>query len=383
MRMSSSPGSVKFWHLDILTYIRIALRAFSSGGNVLLSLWLLICKKRAHQITDSMSCPPDFILWCEMVGHSIVFIIGCSLFYEKINSILWFLRGTCIIFLWEGFHIYIHSLTFLNSFRFHWNLLDHSHCFVAAPSGSVLNRTEVLLKFFYCLLTSVSFFFFLSFISGWNILRTICTRHRDKYSLLFVLGSFYGPGWISAILLRSAVQFPIWVWCFERFVVFGCLGTFEGLGSNWHPGWSLLNSDEIPLFYIRAMDWAIETIVNNEWSSKKLQMKRIFSFCKDRTLTTSDCFRCMHALYQKLDECKGVIVQWSRSYWFNQWIQFFVPTPITKSLPVISNLLSNNFYFVLGNEPPFKTSAFFRGGGVKNLQNLPTDSTKKLPMVGG
>ena len=32
---------------------------------------------------------------------------------------------------------------------------------------------------------------------------------------------------------------------------------------------------------------------------------------------------------------------------------------------------------------PFKTSAWFRGGGVKDLPNLPTDSTKKLPTVGG
>ena len=32
---------------------------------------------------------------------------------------------------------------------------------------------------------------------------------------------------------------------------------------------------------------------------------------------------------------------------------------------------------------PFKTSAYSRGGGVKNLPNLPTDSTKKLPTVGG
>ena len=32
---------------------------------------------------------------------------------------------------------------------------------------------------------------------------------------------------------------------------------------------------------------------------------------------------------------------------------------------------------------PFKTSALLRGGGVKNLPNLPTDSSKKLPTVGG
>ena len=32
---------------------------------------------------------------------------------------------------------------------------------------------------------------------------------------------------------------------------------------------------------------------------------------------------------------------------------------------------------------PFKTSARLRGGGVKNWPNLPTDSSKKLPTVGG
>ena len=32
---------------------------------------------------------------------------------------------------------------------------------------------------------------------------------------------------------------------------------------------------------------------------------------------------------------------------------------------------------------PFKMSACLRGGGVKNLPFLPTDSTKKLPTVGG
>ena len=32
---------------------------------------------------------------------------------------------------------------------------------------------------------------------------------------------------------------------------------------------------------------------------------------------------------------------------------------------------------------PFKTSACLRGGGVKNWQNLPTDSSKKLPTEGG
>ena len=42
-----------------------------------------------------------------------------------------------------------------------------------------------------------------------------------------------------------------------------------------------------------------------------------------------------------------------------------------------------NFDFYLLRDHPFKTSAFFRGGGIKNLPNLPTDSSKKLPTVGG
>ena len=37
----------------------------------------------------------------------------------------------------------------------------------------------------------------------------------------------------------------------------------------------------------------------------------------------------------------------------------------------------------LQRDHPFKTSACSRGGGVKNLPNLPTDSAKKLPTVGG
>ena len=41
------------------------------------------------------------------------------------------------------------------------------------------------------------------------------------------------------------------------------------------------------------------------------------------------------------------------------------------------------YYTFLYRDHPFKTSAFFRVGGDKNLPNLPTDSSKKLPKVGG
>ena len=38
---------------------------------------------------------------------------------------------------------------------------------------------------------------------------------------------------------------------------------------------------------------------------------------------------------------------------------------------------------IVHRDHPFKTSASFRGEGIKNLPNLPTDNSKKLPTVGG
>ena len=40
------------------------------------------------------------------------------------------------------------------------------------------------------------------------------------------------------------------------------------------------------------------------------------------------------------------------------------------------------FYSYHLRDHPFKTSAFYREGGVKNLPNLPTDSSKKLSTEG-
>ena len=44
---------------------------------------------------------------------------------------------------------------------------------------------------------------------------------------------------------------------------------------------------------------------------------------------------------------------------------------------------TNKFSLITVRDHPFKTSALLRGGGVKNLPYLPTDSSKKLPTVGG
>ena len=48
------------------------------------------------------------------------------------------------------------------------------------------------------------------------------------------------------------------------------------------------------------------------------------------------------------------------------------------------NCPSNSVFKInILRDHPFKTSALFRGGGVKNLPNLPMDSSKNLPTVGG
>ena len=47
------------------------------------------------------------------------------------------------------------------------------------------------------------------------------------------------------------------------------------------------------------------------------------------------------------------------------------------------NFFFQPYFFRHIRDHPFKTSACSRGGGVKNLPNLPMDSTKKLPTVGG
>ena len=49
----------------------------------------------------------------------------------------------------------------------------------------------------------------------------------------------------------------------------------------------------------------------------------------------------------------------------------------------IQQYLKSAVHTFLQRDHPFKTSAFFRGRGVKNWPNLPTDSSKKLPTGGG
>jgi hypothetical protein len=63
-----------------------------------------------------------------------------------------------------------------------------------------------------------------------------------------------------------------------------------------------------------------------------------------------------------------------------EWKVGFIKMFNHKPLLVSDNRSLLSYCTVIGDHP-FKTSAFFRGGGVKNLPNLPTDSSKKLPTV--
>ena len=54
-----------------------------------------------------------------------------------------------------------------------------------------------------------------------------------------------------------------------------------------------------------------------------------------------------------------------------------------KQVLILEAKARSPFSICLPRDHPFKTSAFFRGGGVQNSPNLPTDSIKKLPTVGG
>ena len=67
-----------------------------------------------------------------------------------------------------------------------------------------------------------------------------------------------------------------------------------------------------------------------------------------------------------------------------EWkLELIVPAQFDQNLyKVASKSLCFLCHFRL-RDHPFKTSACLRGGEVKNLPNLPTDSTKELPTVGG
>ena len=159
---------------DILTYIRIAFWAVCSEGERTLRFWLLICQRKPHKVTDSMSRPPEFILWCELVGHSIVIQVMCFIIFGKSNLFLrfWIVRvlwlfGRVYTYLYFHIRIYINFNSWFRRCCFFWQCtwLDREvlnsirkKCF----HRSVLHWTEVLnsikKRFLTAIVTSFSLF---------------------------------------------------------------------------------------------------------------------------------------------------------------------------------------------------------------------------------
>ena len=102
----SSPGIIELF--GILTYIRICFSGHFSEGSVLIKFCLCLRKKVTRKGTDSMSHTPEFILWCEFVGHSIVLQFMCFIYFESSNQLL---LCTCTILFKGGFsHVYFHII---------------------------------------------------------------------------------------------------------------------------------------------------------------------------------------------------------------------------------------------------------------------------------
>ena len=55
---------------------------------------------------------------------------------------------------------------------------------------------------------------------------------------------------------------------------------------------------------------------------------------------------------------------------------------VSREIRVIIDRTSPHTTMLPHRDHPFKTLAFLGGGGVKNLPNLLTDSSKKLPTIG-
>ena len=68
----------------------------------------MFAKESHSKGTDSMSHTPEFILWCEFVGHSIVLQSMCFIYFESSNQLL---LCTCTILFKGGFsHVYFHII---------------------------------------------------------------------------------------------------------------------------------------------------------------------------------------------------------------------------------------------------------------------------------
>ena len=109
----------------------------------------------------------------------------------------------------------------------------------------------------------------------------------------------------------------------------------------------------------------LDVKINTEWISKR-KWKLCFDETRWEITLAKDC-------------------QFPGWYQFGYWWLRILVTTTTDSFGK-GQLISEWRFGVVQfskRDHPFKTSALLRGGGVKNLPFLPTDSSKKLPTVGG
>jgi hypothetical protein len=121
--------SSSIWHLDV--HPNLLFWAFCSEGNVLIRFCLFFCERKSHEGTDSMSHTPEFILWCEFVGHSIVFQSMCFVNFGKSKQLLILALYVYYFFMGGFAHIYFHIIFITLIVVF----------VIAASSGGVLDWT--------------------------------------------------------------------------------------------------------------------------------------------------------------------------------------------------------------------------------------------------
>ena len=204
----SSPGIIELF--GILTYIRICFSGHFSEGSVLIKFCLCLRKKVTRKGTDSMSHTPEFILWCEFVGHSIVLQSMCFIYFESSNQLL---LCTCTIpFMGGVSHVYFHIIfiTFNSCFchcSYFWRgtRLDReilNSIKKSVSKGTTPDRNPNSIKKRFCPPLCNSFrhcCFFCDWtdwtarsIWGWSTPLPICIRHWDRYTPLCVLWILIG-----------------------------------------------------------------------------------------------------------------------------------------------------------------------------------------------
>ena len=91
----------------------------------------------------------------------------------------------------------------------------------------------------------------------------------------------------------------------------------------------------------------------------------------------------IHLIFLKFTFCHVLKMVHKKLAPFGHTIQKLIQTYKAKCILFFLIFVSTWVHRIQPWDHPLKTSAFFRGGGVKNLPNLMMNSSKVLPTVGG